>query len=437
MRSPVGELVAAGRRGMRRIRNESPVPYVGRGGRFAGASSGVPGDMAAEIDAYGQNGTLFSIVERLATSAAGINWHMHRITGKETDMCPHCDEDDEMRYGVVPIDTHPALTVWNKPNDFFTPSLLVESFQQHLELVGEGWLTVAYAGNRPIELWPVRPDRMAPVRDPRKFIIGYTYRSPDGELVPLKLNEVLPMRRPAPWDPYRGAGAVQTILNNIYGAKYAAEWNTRFFQNNATPAGVIELPTNLTEDQWEEFQLRWAESHRGVSNAHSVAILEYGAKYVDVKLSQKDMDFVQLRQVSREEIREAFGIHGHMIGLSESVNRANADAGEASFARWLIKPRAERIKDMLNGPFLKLFGPMGDPRVYEFACAGVIPNDRTADDAERNSKATAFQAYIAAGADPAWAAEVCGLPAPKMAPKPDPMPALAPAGAPASGGGNG
>ena len=433
MRSPVGELVAGVRALVARPRNDAPVPYVGRGGALSalvGSSVSPTGDQAAAIEAPGSNGTLFSIMNQLSTAVAAPEWHMHRRTGNMSDVCEMCDdeEDDGGGRGYVHVPNHPALVVWNKPNQHFTQTLFVESFEQHLDLVGESWWVVGYLMNRPVELWPVRPDRMAPVRDRDKFISGYVYRSPDGQLIPLRSDEVVFLRQPAPWDVYRGAGAVQTLLTNLYGAKYAAQWNTNFFLNSALPAGVIEMPVHLPDKQWNEFQARWQETHKGVRNAHTVAVLEHGAKWVDTNVSMKDMEFPELRRATREETREAFAIHSSILGLSEDVNRANAEAAEYGYTKRLITTRLNRIRDGLNGPFLNLFGPTldGEHAGYGFQYRSPVPEDRAAADAERTSKAQAWAAYVAAGADPVWAAEVCGLPAPVMAAAPPAPSGVAP-----------
>lgn len=416
MRSPVGELLTTVRTLVRPSpRAEAPISYVGRADNRGVSAGQISGELTSvqggAIEAFGQNGTLFAIITKLAQGVASKDWHMHRTAApgsRSSAVCELCEASGMESTGVTHVPVHPALEVWNNPNDFFTSSLLVESFEQHVDLVGEGWLVVTWLGGRPIELWPVRPDRMAPVRDPQKFISGYVYRSPDGQLVPLRLDEVLTVRTPAPWDPYRGAGAVQTLFNNLWGAKYAAEWNRRFFENSAIPGGIVEMPVSLSDTEWTEFQQRWAESHRGVRNAHTVAMLEYGAKWVDTKYTQKDMEFVELRRVNREEVREAFAMHGHVLGLSADINRANADAATADFGRRQEVPRLDRIRDMLNGPFLRMFGPMG--KGYSFAYANPIPEDREAANVERTSKATAYKTLVDAGVDPEDAARVCGLP---------------------------
>lgn len=430
MRSPLGELVAAAGRALARPRNDAAVPYVAAGDqRYSSmALPSATGDQGQALEAAGQNGTLFAIINQLSTGVAALDWHMHRITGRDADVCPLCPEGDPHSRGVTLVDAHPALSVWQKPNDFFTSMLFVETFQQHLDLVGEAWWVVVYLLGRPAELWPVRPDRMAPVRDPKKFISGYVYRAPDGQLIPLRTDEVVMLRTPAPWDPYRGAGAVQTLMNVIWGSRYAAEWNRRFFENSALPGGVVEMPIHLSPTEWTEFQERWAESHRGVRNAHTVAMLEFGAKWIDANVTQRDMEFPELRRASREEIREAFAIHGQVLGISENVNRANAEAGEYGWARRHMVPRGERIKDALNGPFLRLF--KGSAKGYAFAYSNPVPEDRAADDAERLSKAQSFSTLVGAGVNADDAAQVSGLPQMRFE-KPAPPPAPV---APGAGG---
>lgn len=429
MRSPVGELVSAvgsAFGALARPRNDAPVPYVARrdpAGRMGAMASS---DQVSQLSATGTSGTLFSIINRLSVDTSAVGWHMHRITHQRSGAtCPECDMP-----GVSFVDKHPLLSVWNKPNDFFTRQEFVETVQQHIDLTGEGWFTVSRAGGRPIELWPVRPDRMAPVRDPKTYLNGYVYRAPDGTLIPLRLDEVIFMRMPNPSDPYRGMGAVQSLINQLWGAKMAAEWNRRFFENSALPGGLIELPNHLSDPEWEEFQDRWGESHRGVNNAHTVGLLEYGGKWVDLKYTQKDMEFSELRRVTREEIREAFGIHGHMLGLSEDVNRANAEASETTYAKRQLVPRVARWAGALNSDLLPMFGDMG--KGYEVVADDPVPENEAADNAERESKANAFKTLTDAGVHPDDAALICGLPPVRMikrAPAPIPVPAApAPAG---------
>lgn len=330
--------------------NATPVPYVPRSTSvFGSLAQGVSGgDRTAQLGAMGSVGTLFAIVDGNAEATSMQTWRLWRkaASGKPEDR--------------VEVTDHPALTVWNQPNAFMTRQEFDEVLQQHFELVGESWYVVVFAGagraKFPIERWPVRPDRMKPVPHRTKYLSGYVYTGPDGEEIPLDVDEVVFDRRPHPQDAYRGMGAVQSILADLDSTKYSADWNRNFFLNGAKPGGVIEIPGSLGETEWNVFQRRWREQHQGVRNAHRVAMIEHGGKWVDVKYSMRDMMYPELRNVSRETIREAFRYPKPMLGAVDDVNRANAEAGEYVYGKWHVKPRLERRKASANGTFLPLFG---------------------------------------------------------------------------------
>jgi phage portal protein BeeE len=104
----------------------------------------------------------------------------------------------------------------------------------------------------PLEMWPVRPDRMRPVADPKKFCVGYEYVGPSGEVVPLGLDEVIFERRPNPLDPYRGLGPVQTILTDLDSSRFSREWNRQFFANSAEPGGILQVTKRLSDTEFNE-----------------------------------------------------------------------------------------------------------------------------------------------------------------------------------------
>lgn len=400
----------------RAVQNKAPVPYVSRGIRYA-LPFGGRNDATAQMQAMGSVGTLFSIVHRTSNATSQVDWRLWRkaASGKE---------DDRQE-----VTRHLALDIWRKPNPFMPRQELVESTQQHVDLTGEGWWVIARDSRMrslPLELWPVRPDRMVPVPHPTDFLAGYIYISPDGEQVPLKLDEVIQLRMPHPLDPYRGMGPVQSVLTELDATRYSAEWNRNFFVNSALPSGIIEAPTNLSDDEFDGLRDRWDEQHRGVAAAHRVAILEGGLKWVDRRFSQRDMQFAELREASRDVIREAFGIPAFALGEVSDVNRATAEASKAMFAEQLTIPRLERIKAALNSDFLPLFGDTA--RDLEFDYDDPVPQDAEARDRERISKATAAKTYIDAGFTGESVVEALELPDTLIwrEPAPEQAPALPP-----------
>jgi HK97 family phage portal protein len=387
VRSPLGALL-----------NKAPVPYSGRSGGFGGlfAGGGVQSDPSAQMASMGADGTLFAIVNRTSNAVAQVNWRLYRKarTGKKEDR--------------VEVTAHAALDLWNKPNPFFTRQELAEATQQHVDLTGEGWWVI-YRDPRsplPLELWPVRPDRMTPIPSAETYLAGYVYTGPGGEQVPLGLDDVIFMRMPNPLDPYRGMGPVQTVMVDIGAEKAAAEWNRNFFANSAEPGGIVEIDRRLSQPEFDEHVKRWGEQHRGVSNAHRVALLEGGMKWVERKYTNKDMEFTALRSMSSTKIREAFGMPKFAVGDVGDVNRATAEASKAWFAEQLTVPRLERFKGALNNDLL----PFYRDDSLEFDYDNPVPPDEATENATRASKVSAATQLVAAGWDPDEALGAVGLP---------------------------
>ncbi|MFI1562194.1 phage portal protein [Streptomyces sp. NPDC020490] len=380
-RSFLGSLAnAAGT--LRTRTTELPVPFTGRTASY-GAFAGPRRDAEGQMRAMTAVGTLFAIVDRTANATALVDWKLYRKakSGKREDR--------------TEVTAHAALDLWARPNAFMPRQEFVETFQQHFDLTGEAWWVIARhaRSSMPLELWPVRPDRMTPVPDRDQFLSGYIYTSPDGEQVPLELDQVIQLRRPNPLDPYRGLSPVLSILPDLDTSRYAAEWSRAFFMNSAEPGGIIEVPSPLSDEEFDELRDRWNEQHKGVQNAHRVAILEHGT-WKDRTISQRDMQFVELRGATADRVREAYGISKTAIGDFEDINRASALAAKSWFAEQQTVPRLERIKGALNNELLPMFPRSED---LEFDYEPPTPPDPEIEAQQLTARANAAKALADAG----------------------------------------
>jgi HK97 family phage portal protein len=393
---------------------QTPVPFASRAQSYSRGLFGSSRGTTAQLDSMGAVSTLFAIVNRTAKAEAGVEWGLYRKakSGKKEDR--------------VEVTSHAALDLWNRPNGFYTQSVFVEAGAQHKQLTGETWWVIARNERSPIplEMWVVRPDRIRPVPDPEQFLLGYMYTGPDGQEVALRKEDVIFIRTPHPTDPYRGIGPVQALLTDLDAVRYSAEWNRSFFLNSAEPGGIIEVPNSLSDDEFNELRDRWNEQHKGVANAHRVAILEHG-QWKDRKFTQRDMQFAELRNLSREVIREAFGFPKPMTGAVDDVNRANGDSGERMFARWLLVPDLEAIRDALNHQLLPLYGATGQGLEFDFV--NPVPDDVETESKQLTARANAAKALADAGVwDPDDILSAVGLPEMRRAAAPAPAPVVEP-----------
>lgn len=376
--------------------NQAPVPFTSsRTGLFGGDQFADPGATADRAyAAMGAVGTLFAIVTQIGYAVSTVEWHLYQRTSVK---------DRSRRKEIV---SHPFLTVWNMPNPFMTGKMFRRAVQQHLDLVGEAVIVLNVVGDLIYEMWPVRPDRIRPVKHPTQFLTGYVYIGPDGEEVPLELDRVIHIKMPNPVDPYRGMGPVQTVLNDVDAATYSAAWNRNFFINGARPGGIITLDYKMGETEWRQFIDRWRQQHQGVANAHRVAVLE-NAKWQDTNFSMTDMQFVELRNLPRELIREAFAFPKPMLGTVDDVNRANAQAGKEIMADSQTEPRLSLWKDVVNTYLLPRFT---GGKVLEVDYDDPTPTNREDIDRERISQSTAARNLVLSGWHPDDVAIALGMP---------------------------
>jgi len=377
---------------LKSLLNRAP-PTVGRSSSIL-SGAGFGPNMESQLRSMTAVGTLFAIVDSISEAVGAVRWGLYR-------------GDDE-------VPDHPAARLWAMPNPFTSTGEFLQTTQQHYELAGESVWYVGYSNlgmGPPLELWPVRPDRVTPVPDADRFLVGWVYRNA-GEQIPWSVREVVQLRRPSPLDPYRGISPVAAALADIYGEQAAASYNNMFFRNSAEPGGIIEVDRHLSDAEWEEMIARWGEQHQGIERSHRIGVIEK-AKWVERKYTMRDMQFEALRKLNREFIREAFRYPKSMLGSTEDVNKANALAAGYVFKDWLIRPRVEKVRSALNSKLLPLFGTMGQGLEFRYGEQGdneILEDDRELAIKARETDATIVKMLVEAGFDPADVLAYVGLP---------------------------
>lgn len=398
MRSPLSV-----RRTAPEVVDNAPVPMSPRASGHTFAFSDVFGvgdsyTLEQQLDALEDSSTLMGVAGRKCSAQAQVPWTLYHKAA---------DGDEDKRVADL---QHWAWSLWCKPNHVETGMEFREAGAQHLMLTGERYWVIGYHPSMPgvpYEMWNARPDRMAPVRDPHRVLIGWVYKGFEGEDIPLTLREVVQTKIPHPKDPLRGLSPVKALRTNIASVRASEAWNANFFINGAEPGGVIQFEESLTEQEWENFVKRWGEHHRGVNKGHKIAVIEAGT-YTPY-FNHRDMEFTVMQDKGRDRVLEAWGMPRSMLGITEDVNRANAEAAEYMFSRWVNGTDLKRDRDVLNNKLLPLFGPLV-AEGWEFDFEDPTPDDGEAKDRERASKATSFKTLIDAGADPVWAARESDYP---------------------------
>lgn len=295
------------------------------------------------LQVFSENVWVYSAVSRIAQSVSMTKWKLVTTNSEGEEI----EITDESKYS--------QLALLKRPNPFMTWQEFSELSQIFLELTGESYWVISFNGlGEPAELWPVPPDRMWVVPDKDDFISGYVYIFA-GENLPFDPKEVIHLKYPNPLNVYKGVGPTQAAGYLIDIDTYGNQFSKNFFYNGATPGGVIESPQSLTTEEYNRIREQWELSHTGVDKAHRVGILEGGATYKPIELNLQNIQLIENRKQNREDILAGFGVPNSVLGISDNVNKANAEVGEITFAKRTIKPRLIKLSEKINYELLTLF----------------------------------------------------------------------------------
>ena len=289
-------------------------------------------------------GWVYIAVKAIAQEVAKIDLVLYKKTGKKIEVV----ENHEM------IDLLDIINPFTTRNDFF------EATQIYLELTGEAFWYKYKVNQKTRQMWLLRPD-FIDILPPKKrgdYIGGYRYKV-TGMKDPINydINEVVHFKYFDPTNPYRGMGTLQAAAYAYDTDLFSSKWNRNFFFNNAMPTTLLTTEQNIKGKEIKRIKAEWKAKFGGVNKAHKMAILTGGLKVDDVlKQSVKDMDFLNLRKFSRDEILNIFQVPKSVIGITEDVNRANAQEGRIVWLDNVIKPKMVKLVSFLNEFFCPEWG---------------------------------------------------------------------------------
>lgn len=294
----------------------------------------------------------------------------------------------------VTVNQDPILDLLRNVNDFDTWTDLIVQTQSYLELDGNSfwYLPRGERSNKPQEIWGLNPVKMTIVKSEKDIVAGYTFQNDRGEMIPITKEEIIHFKRFNPVNRYRGMGTVQASALAIDIDNYSGQFNRNFFFNAAVPSAVLKTSGEMTQEQYERLKAEWESRYTGTHNAHRLAILQNGLEYQSIQMSQKDMEFLEQRRFSRDEILAIFRVPKTILGIADDVNRANAETSDYVFARRVIKPRMNFLVNRLNESLLPMFG-MDDTR-WRFTFVDPVQENRDQEIKENTASLTLGSAWM-------------------------------------------
>ena len=277
----------------------------------------------------------------------------------------------ELYRGDQQVEEHPLLDLLYNPNpvqgqvEFFT------SLYSYLLISGNSYMLESGAENTPpIELYTLRPDRIRIKGTSRAIPEAYNYlvggqviESYDVDQATGK-SKVKHIKLFNPMDDYYGLSPIQSAATDIDQHNLANKHNVNLLQNGARPSGAVIFkpkdPTGaqiqLSDLQRNQLMNDLTQRFSGTGNAGKPMLLEGDFDWKEMGLSPKDMDFIQLKNMSAKDIALIFGVPSQLIGIPDAQTYSNFAEAKLALYNETIIPLLDRIQSDLNEWLVPKFG---------------------------------------------------------------------------------
>ncbi|MBI1296674.1 phage portal protein [bacterium] len=298
----------------------------------------------AQSELYLRLSWVHTAVSRVAQAAAVAQFNVMQLEGEETQDIPN----------------HLFERLLVRPNPLMSRFELLEATFSFYQLTGNAywWLNRTSAKRAPLEIWVIPSHRIRPVPDGRLFIRGYLYDPGNGTEIPLDPWQVVHFKRFHPLNPFLGLSPIEALATVATGDMAMQKWNTNFFdKDNAKPQGALAFADPIVDGKWEQMKKDVREQHGGTRR--SLMMLrnagQGGVSWVNMAMSQKDMEFLQARQFNKEEIFSIFA-PGLSSLLAINSTEANSKTGENTFARMAVWPLLVATAEKITNDVLPAYG---------------------------------------------------------------------------------
>lgn len=200
------------------------------------------------------------------------------------------------------------------------------------------------AGEEPDELWPI-PARYVQIERDDRGILGFNVTI-GGKSTPLLPSDVIyiphPMGGRSPIAPLERTAALEEA---------AIDWQRNTLENDATPTGAFFTEKLLKDDTISRLREELAGLYAGPENRR-FGLFDQGLDFKAISNNAVNVELINQRKLSREEVAGAYGIPAPMIGILDHATYSNISELRRSFYVDTIAPYLTLIEDCFDSQLI-------------------------------------------------------------------------------------
>ncbi|WNM72791.1 portal protein [Arthrobacter phage RedFox] len=257
-------------------------------------------------------GSVRTTVDFLGRNIASLGLHTFRRVS---------DNDRER------LTTHPLARLLARPNPATTPYRLMDGLVRDLAIFDRAyWLKMFTAGTP----WLLRlPPAAVVPQGSWLWPEAFEYNGTKGKKV-FPADQVVHFRGYSPDGDLAGSSPIEALRRVLSEEYEAGRMREQTLRNGARASGYLERPVPQpgqaawSKEARERFRMQWRAQYTGGGpEAGGTPILEDGMKFVPAQQSAKDLQYVEVRKLAREEVAAAYFIPPTMVGIMDSATFSN------------------------------------------------------------------------------------------------------------------
>lgn len=328
-----------------------------------------PDDMAGQVRAYQSWIYIASNKNATAFSSTPLRLYVAKRNAGQKMLVPTRPVSRQKaqmlhkRAGLVPwttkaadieeVQEHPFLDLMKRVNDFTNSWQLLFDTDLFQELTGNAyWYVMRDKLGLPTAIWSLPSQYMSVVASTANYVSGYVFKRGTVE-VPFEPQEIIHFKLPNPNNFFYGMSPLQAAKDAYNIQMNMNTYSNAIFTNDGRLAGAFETDTVLNGSTFERLKAQINDSFRGAKNAGKVPLLEAGLHYKEYGLAPKDLDFLNGRRWTQEEIVNAYG---QTLALyDKNTTRANSETALYLWMAHTISPRHRMVEQKLNEQLLAAY----------------------------------------------------------------------------------
>jgi HK97 family phage portal protein len=250
----------------------------------------------------------------------------------------------------IDITDRPEFLIFRSPNKFQTIYDFIYESISRLRLQGElFWeLQTEENNNRIVAVWADwSSDEIEVVGDPENLIKLYRRRI-NGQVYEFLPEEVFYIKYFNPFSILRGMAPLRSGRDAMTLELNAVNYNKNFFSQGMQPAGAFTSEQIINRTERDRLRETLQEYYGGVAQAHKPLVLWNGLKFDPLsKMSLRDAEYTELRQMNREDICSILGVPLEIFGLGNTTHSNKEFAWKIFWNETLI-PAIVKLEALIN-----------------------------------------------------------------------------------------